>query len=50
MNRMLVVVFSQASKAFDGREALKSMDRDGSASVYALASNYQESGRQKYCQ
>jgi len=37
MNRMLVVVFSEASKAFDGREALKSMDRDGSAPVYALA-------------
>ena len=37
MNRMLVVVFSEASKAFDGREALRSMDRDGSASVYALA-------------
>jgi uncharacterized membrane protein len=36
MNRMLVVVFSEASKAFDGRDALKSMDRDGSASVYAL--------------
>jgi uncharacterized membrane protein len=37
MNRMLVVVFSEASKAFDGREAIKSLDRDGAVTVYACA-------------
>jgi uncharacterized membrane protein len=34
---MLVVVFGEASKAFDGRDTLKSLDRDGSISVYAYA-------------
>ena len=37
MNRMLVVVFSEASKAFDGRDALRSLDRDGSITVYGYA-------------
>jgi len=37
MNRMLVVVFSEASKAFDGRDALKSLDRDGSITAYGYA-------------
>ena len=34
MNRMLVVVFSEASKAFDGLDALRSLDRDGSITAY----------------
>jgi uncharacterized membrane protein len=37
MNRMLVVVFSEASKAFDGRDALKSLYHEGSVVVHAYA-------------
>ncbi|HTQ11239.1 MAG TPA: DUF1269 domain-containing protein [Fimbriimonadaceae bacterium] len=37
MNRMLVVVFKTEKKAFEGREALRSLDRDGSISAYAYA-------------
>jgi len=37
MNRMLVVVFSEVSKAFAGRDALKSLDRDDSITLYAYA-------------
>jgi len=34
---MLVVVFSEVSKAFAGRDALKSLDRDDSITLYAYA-------------
>jgi uncharacterized membrane protein len=37
MDRMLVVVFSELSKALDGRDALKSLDRDDSITDYASA-------------
>lgn len=37
MNRVLVVVFSEASKAFDGRDALKSLDHEGSVALHAYA-------------
>ena len=38
MDRVLVVVFDQADKAFEGRDALKSLDRDDDVvTVYAYA-------------
>ncbi len=37
MNRMLVVVFSEATKAFAGRDALKSLDHEDSITLYAYA-------------
>ncbi len=37
MDRMLVVVFSELSKALDGRDALKSLERDDSITDYASA-------------
>ena len=37
MDRMLVVIFSEIGKAFEGRDALKSLDRDDSITVYASA-------------
>ena len=43
MNRMLVVVFSEASKGFGGHEALKSLDRDGAVYGLRLRVDHQES-------
>ena len=37
MNRILVVVFSEISKAFDGADALKSLDHEDSITLYAWA-------------
>jgi len=37
MNRMLVVIFGELSKALEGREALKSLDRDDSITDFASA-------------
>jgi uncharacterized membrane protein len=37
MDRMLVVVFSELSKALEGRDALKSLDRDDGITDYASA-------------
>jgi uncharacterized membrane protein len=37
MNRMLVVVFKEASQAFEGRDALKNLDRDDSLALHAYA-------------
>jgi len=37
MERMLVVVFNDIGKAFEGRDALKSLDRDDSITDYASA-------------
>ena len=37
MDRMLVVVFDNESKAYEGREALLQLDGEGSISVYAYA-------------
>jgi len=37
MNRLLVVVFSEIDKAFEGRDALKNLDRDDSITDYASA-------------
>ena len=37
MDRMLVVIFSDIGKAFEGRDALKSLDRDDSITDYASA-------------
>jgi len=37
MNRMLVVVFSEATKAFAGRDALRSLDHEDSITLYAYA-------------
>ena len=37
MNRMLVVVFNEASQAFEGRDALKNLDRDDSLALHAYA-------------
>jgi len=37
MNRMLVVVFTEATKAFAGRDALKSLDHEDSITLYAYA-------------
>jgi len=37
MNRMLVVVFSEATKALAGRDALKSLDHEDSITLYAYA-------------
>jgi uncharacterized membrane protein len=37
MDRMLVVVFDSESKAYEGKEALLQLDREGSISVYAYA-------------
>jgi uncharacterized membrane protein len=37
MNRMLVVVFGNESKAYEGRRALQDLDRDGSITAYAYA-------------
>ena len=37
MDRMLVVVFDNESKAYEGRNALKQLDSEGSISVYAYA-------------
>ena len=37
MDRMLVVVFENESKAYEGKKALLELDADGSISVYAYA-------------
>ena len=37
MDRMLVVVFDNESKAYKGREALQLLDREGSVKLYACA-------------
>ena len=37
MDRMLVVVFDTESKAYEGKNALVQLDREGSISVYAYA-------------
>jgi uncharacterized membrane protein len=37
MNRMLVVVFSEASKAFEGRDALKKLAHEDSITAHAYA-------------
>jgi uncharacterized membrane protein len=37
MDRILVVVFDELSKALEGRDALKSLDRDDSTTAYAYA-------------
>ncbi len=37
MDRMLVVVFDNESKAYDGKKALLQLDGEGSISVYAYA-------------
>ena len=37
MDHILVVVFNELSKALEGREALKSLDRDDSITAYAYA-------------
>ncbi|MGB0042707.1 MAG: DUF1269 domain-containing protein [Terriglobales bacterium] len=37
MNRLLVAVFNEIGKAFEGRDALKSLDRDDSITLYAYA-------------
>jgi uncharacterized membrane protein len=37
MDRMLVVVFDNESKAYKGKEALQLLDREGSISLYAFA-------------
>ena len=37
MDRMLVVVFDNESKAYDGKQALLQLDGEGSISVYAYA-------------
>jgi len=37
MNRMLVVVFNEASQAFEGRDALKNLDHDDSLALHAYA-------------
>lgn len=37
MNRMLVVIFSEASEAFEGRDALKSLDHEDSIALHAYA-------------
>ena len=37
MNRMLVVIFSEAGQAFEGRDALKSLDHDDSIALHAYA-------------
>ena len=37
MDRILVVVFSEASKAYDGRDALKSLDHEDVLTLYAYA-------------
>jgi len=35
MERMLVVVFNDESKAYEGSHALKELDRDGSIAIHA---------------
>jgi len=37
MNRMLVVIFNEASEAFEGRDALKSLDHEESIALHAYA-------------
>src|ERR1700757_4037945 len=37
MDRMLVVVFPNESKAYEGKKALQQLDSEGSISVYAYA-------------
>src|SRR6516225_5918279 len=37
MDRMLVVVFPNESKAYEGKRALQQLDSEGSISVYAYA-------------
>src|SRR5215813_5095485 len=37
MDRMLVVVFDNESKAYEGKKALQQLDNEGSISVYAYA-------------
>jgi uncharacterized membrane protein len=37
MNRVLVVIFSEASSAFDGRDSLKSLDHEDLLTLYAYA-------------
>ena len=37
MDRMLVVVFDSESKAYEGKKALRQLDREGSITVYAYA-------------
>ena len=37
MDRMLVVVFDNENKAYEGKEALQQLDSEGSISVYAYA-------------
>src|SRR5215831_5333985 len=37
MDRMLVVIFPNESKAYEGKRALQQLDREGSISVYAYA-------------
>ena len=37
MNRMLVVIFNEASQVFEGRDALKSLDHEDSIALHAYA-------------
>jgi uncharacterized membrane protein len=37
MDRMLVVIFPNGSKAYEGKRALQQLDGEGSISVYAYA-------------
>jgi uncharacterized membrane protein len=37
MDRMLVVVFDNEAKAYEGKKALQQLDNEGSVSVYAYA-------------
>jgi len=37
MDRMLVVVFDNENKAYEGKQALQQLDSEGSISVYAYA-------------
>jgi uncharacterized membrane protein len=37
MNRMLVVVFNEASQAFEGRDAMKGLDHEDSLALHAYA-------------
>ena len=50
MDRMLVVIFSDIGKAFEGRDALKSLDRDDSITDYASGSDHKNARRHNQCQ
>ena len=50
MERMLVVVFDNEKKAYEGKSALSELEREGSITVLCRGRGRQTRGRHRQCQ